>query len=146
MKYDDAKWHVGGQFPTDLSYDHACTHIAFFLGWVVLRGLESDLFHTRYLTPLSLFREKRIDPLTLLHQIFDDRLIDDFLCEECNLFANSYYLSDKYFGDYVDLLASTAPSPYHVEITWDNLHRVAAMLDQRFDEWRNMRAVGLRSR
>ena len=33
MKYDDASWHYGGNFPKGLSRKNGATHIAFFLVW-----------------------------------------------------------------------------------------------------------------
>jgi hypothetical protein len=38
MKYDDASWHYGGDFPTDLPRKAGSTHIALFLACAVLNG------------------------------------------------------------------------------------------------------------
>jgi hypothetical protein len=34
MKYDDASWHYGGDFPADLPREAGSTHIAMFLAWL----------------------------------------------------------------------------------------------------------------
>ena len=36
MKYDDAGWHVGGDFPDDLPPEAGATHIGMFAAWCML--------------------------------------------------------------------------------------------------------------
>ncbi|WP_441328174.1 DUF7832 domain-containing protein [Mesorhizobium album] len=33
MKYDDASWHSGGNFPRELPPEAGATHIAMFVAW-----------------------------------------------------------------------------------------------------------------
>jgi hypothetical protein len=35
MKYDDATWHSGGDFPKDLPAEAGATHIGMFVSWGV---------------------------------------------------------------------------------------------------------------
>ncbi len=35
MKYDDASWHFGGDYPSDLPQENACTHTGVFLAWAL---------------------------------------------------------------------------------------------------------------
>ncbi|WP_265102660.1 hypothetical protein [Acinetobacter sp. 'aerobic (ED)'] len=39
MKYDDASWHYGGDFPADLPQEAGATHIGMFLTWMLLQTL-----------------------------------------------------------------------------------------------------------
>lgn len=39
MKYDDASWHVGGDFPKELPPEAGATHIGMFAAWCMLNGL-----------------------------------------------------------------------------------------------------------
>jgi len=39
MKYDDASWHYGGDFPDDLPDEAGATHTGMFLAWALLSGL-----------------------------------------------------------------------------------------------------------
>jgi len=45
MKYDDASWHYGGDFPKDLPNEAGATHIAMFVAWCLLNGLAGEI-HT----------------------------------------------------------------------------------------------------
>jgi hypothetical protein len=36
MKYDDASWHFGGEFPKDLPEEAAATHTGMFVAWAFL--------------------------------------------------------------------------------------------------------------
>jgi hypothetical protein len=38
MKYDDASWHHGGDFPAGQPQEHGGTHIALFLRWCFVKG------------------------------------------------------------------------------------------------------------
>ncbi|SOS30484.1 hypothetical protein PL963_P500031 (plasmid) [Pseudomonas cerasi] len=46
MKYDDASWHHGGDFPADQPKEHGGTHIALFLRWCFVKGWAGD-FHVK---------------------------------------------------------------------------------------------------
>lgn len=43
MKYDDASWRYGGEFPAELDETAGATHIAMFAAWCVLNGLSAEL-------------------------------------------------------------------------------------------------------
>lgn len=44
MKYDDASWHYGGDFPEELPDEAGATHTGIFLAWALLVGLSGE-FH-----------------------------------------------------------------------------------------------------
>lgn len=45
MKYDDASWHSGGDFPKDLPASAGATHIGMYAAWALQSGLAGEL-HT----------------------------------------------------------------------------------------------------
>ena len=42
MKYDDASWHYGGDFPADLPQAAGATHIGMFLAWLIRNDYASQ--------------------------------------------------------------------------------------------------------
>ena len=42
MKYDEASWHYGGDFPADLPASAGATHIGLFLAWMLIKGFASE--------------------------------------------------------------------------------------------------------
>lgn len=126
LKYDDASWHSGGQFPEDLSSSAAATHAGMFLAWAILNGLGSEVhaggpaLRDRTATPGAYF----------LHQC-DGKLTDEDLTPLGQAFAAAYFsLEDgQYIHDYVELLCSEHATPYHAADTWATYavieHRIA---------------------
>ena len=42
MKYDDASWHFGGDYPEDLPDENGATHIGMFLAWCIAHNFFSE--------------------------------------------------------------------------------------------------------
>lgn len=139
MKYDDASWHYGGDFPADLPPESGATHIAIFFAWAITRNLEGK-FHTEEETDrarLDQVRNRQIDPREFFIAACDEKLTDEDLSDEGNAFASEYYESES--GYFVDLDATFADSGdtfYHLANTWENYERMFGVLDQRFAEWK----------
>ncbi len=134
-KYDDASWHHGGDFPSELSYEHACVHIGMFMGWLVDRELQGALLVQEFKDVLDRFRRRELTPVELLHACCDDKLISGDLSDEGNAFATAYYDS-MYIDDYDELLAEELPTLYHVENSWSNYDRLKKRIDQRYAHWK----------
>ncbi len=142
MAYDKLDWHVGGTFPDDLPEEAGATHIGFFIAWAITRGLEGDVHHEdeRSQEPLAAVRERRMTGRTFFLKECDAKFWEDDLNDVANEFARAYYGADEapsYLDDYVTLLAEDLPSEYHVEDSWENFDKVAALLDRRFAEWKS---------
>jgi len=76
QKYDDASWHAGGDFPSDLSYSQGGVHIAIFLAWLIRRGLYNpELFET---ADVEMVRRQGVSILGLLDR-FDEKLVAEEL-------------------------------------------------------------------
>lgn len=101
MKYDDANWHSGGDFPQNSPTEFGGTHIALYLRWCFCKGWAGEI-HTEDYPELI---EQVIDGTKSATEFFfeycDGKLTDEDLSAEGNQFTNQYY-GDKglYLGDY----------------------------------------------
>ena len=139
MKYDDASWHYGGDFPSDLPPAAGATHIGMFLTWAILQGLAGK-FHLEHSPgPLEQLRQRTITPAQFLIRACGEKFTDQDLSEEGNAFAKAYFKSENrridYLNDYQDTLGYAGPSVYHVADTWENYDLLAPVIQKRFDDW-----------
>ncbi len=137
-KYDDASWHSGGNFPSDLDDDNAYTHIGMFLGWAIDNELEGSLLREEFADLLQQYRAREITGAEFLHACCDNKLTDDDLNEEGNSFAEEYYESDRYYDDYAEVF-ERHPTLYHVEDNKENYGLISKRIGVRFEEWKRSR-------
>jgi len=141
MKYDDASWHSGGDFPSELPPEAGATHVGMFLAWALLRGLGGRLVLENSAAAVQGLRSRSVVPGAFFMNECDGKLTDEDLNEQGNAFASQYYVSEtgQYFADYEATLGGILPTLYHVVDSWDNFDKVAPVLDRRFAEWRDRR-------
>ena len=130
MKYDDASWHYGGDFPSDLPPEAGATHIGMFVAWAFLEGLnnpEEDFD----IEPL-ISRTKT--PGAYLFDYLDGKFVESMLNEKGRRFAKLYFSleNEVYIQDYSRKLLNGLPTLYHVQDTWSNFDILKPMLDNRF--------------
>lgn len=136
MKYDDAEWHYGGDFPDGTPVSYGFTHIGFFLSWVVETDLLSDFIRSESPGAVIAARNRTVSPIALLED-WDGKLVNDMLTEEGNKFAAYYYNLESdsgYIPDYVEEFSEYGA--YEVEPTWENFDRIKPVIDRRYQEWR----------
>jgi len=146
MKYDDASWHYGGDFPSDLPQGAGSTHIAMFLAWAASRGLISALHIEEAPLELAQLAVRSITPVQWFTTICDEKLTAGDLDDRGNLFARAYYANDEgihaeegsYIIDYIGLF-SDFESPYEVPDTWTTFDAIARVIDRRFETWLSSR-------
>ena len=134
-KYDDAKWHYGGDFPAELPMEASATHIGMFFAWAVLVGLvvDEDWFDLAAIRERFVSRSS-LPGATFLHE-FDGKLVDDIFSPEGAEFTTAYYENGNgYFVDYEKTLGDKLPSLYHVEDGWRTFDRLKSVLNKRFTE------------
>jgi hypothetical protein len=133
MKYDDASWHSDGNFPEGVPAENSATHVGMFLGWAVLRDLVGDMHRTNEESAFDLerIRNRHFRPRDYVLNWCDGKLTEDDLNEEGNAFAAAYY-QESYLADWAELF----PDNYRVDDSWQNFDRVIAILDWRYDAWR----------
>jgi hypothetical protein len=133
VKYDDAAWHYEGNFPAGVAPENGATHIGMFFGWAIQRDLVSDRHHADEDVAFDLerIRNRQLRPRDFVLNWTDGQLTDDDLNDEGNAFAAAYY-QERYLADWAELF----PDNYRVDDSWENFDRVLAILDWRFDSWR----------
>lgn len=140
MKYDDASWHYGGDFPDELPPEAGATHTGMFLAWALLNGLGGS-FHTEECPEdFENLKQRTITPAQFLINACDEKFTDEDLSDEGNEFAADYYRAGgqmkDYIKDYEELFASGIPSLYHVPDTWESFDRLSPRIQERYDQWK----------
>ncbi len=143
MKYDDASWHHGGDFPADLPQEAGGTHIAMFVVWCWAKGMAGALTRDEFPEILQAVSSRSDSPGAIFARGSDDKFTDEDLNDEGNAFASAYYgvggeLRD-YVRDYESTLGRGLPSVYHVSDTWEVFDRLEPVIARRFKAWRGKR-------
>ncbi|MHA6206267.1 DUF7832 domain-containing protein [Dyella soli] len=103
MKYDDASWHSGGQFPEGSPAEYGGTHIALLLKWCVLKGWAGQLHKGEGATALGQLMHGEISATDFLFEFCDGKLTDEDLDDQGNAFVSVYYGDHgDYLNDYAD--------------------------------------------
>ena len=136
MKYDDASWHYGGDFPNDLPTSAGVTHIAMFAVWCWENGLAGDeiLEETEALEAVK----RRVDtPGNIFTKASDEKFIDADLNAEGNRFTASYYNEQGYFNDYANSVSASFSTLYHAPDTWETYDKLKPVISRRYRIFRN---------
>ena len=144
MKYDDASWHAGEDFPKDVPEGAGGTHTGMFVAWALLSGLAGEVHVDDLPKDLERLRSRGVTPGRFFLDVCDGKFTDEDLNEEGNAFAQGYFDFEKgaYLGDYDRILTGGLPSQYHVADTWENFDLLRPVLDQRLEEWRRKGKAG----
>jgi len=135
-KLDDASWHYGGDFPSDLPQKASATHIGMFFAWASERGLlddQADMFELSEVNAAVVARSS--SPGEIFIRSCDEKLITDDFTAEGAAFAALYY-GNPYYSDLSDVLPENLPSLYHMADSWETFDLLRPVVDQRFDEWK----------
>jgi len=134
MKYDDASWHYGGNFPADLPNEAGATHSGMFLAWALLNGLAGPI---HVASEIGILRDRSKTPGQFFMLFSDGKLTDEDLNDEGNAFAAAYFdlQGGKFLADYEAALGAGLPGLYHVPDTWKSYDVIRPVLDRRFAEW-----------
>jgi hypothetical protein len=141
MKYDDASWHSGGDFPGDLPSEAAATHTGMFLAWALLSGKDGDLHSEGSPAPIEKLRTHSVTPGEYFLSECDGKFTDEDLNNEGNAFAADYYALEtgQFLRDYEATLGAELPTLYHIADSWQNFDKLKPILDRRFQNWRSAR-------
>ncbi len=136
MKYDDASWHYGGDFPKDLPPSAGATHIGMFLSWCLLNGLGGALHTEEFADQLEKLKNRTITPGQHFLSVCDEKFWDQDLSEEGNEFAKAYYdfTEGEYISDYGNALSLKGKSLYHIPDTWATFDKLAPIIKRRYEE------------
>ena len=101
MKYDDASWHYGGDFPADQPQEHGGTHIALFLKWCFLKGWAGDLHTEDEPEAVEAVVNGKLSATEFFFKYCDGKFTDEDLNDAGNSFASKYYgNTGLYLEDY----------------------------------------------
>jgi hypothetical protein len=144
VKYDDASWHYGGDFPEGLPPEAGATHIAIFVAWAATAGLIGQFHSDESPELLTRLLDRSITPGAWFIAVCDEKFTDQDLNEEGNAFAADYYLDSEpkkhnYLGDYAQAFPGLEDL-YCVPDDWDSLDRLKPLLDKRLSDWRLLKA------
>ena len=139
MKYDDASWHYGGDFPDDLPQSAGATHSGMFLTWALLNDMAGSLHTDDFPDDLARLKAREITPGQFLLTVCDGKFTDQDLNEEGNAFAAAYFNfeSGQYLADYETALCGDLPTLYHAADTWESYDQLAPVLNSALRRWRS---------
>ena len=131
MKYDDASWHYGGEFPSDSPEEYGATHIALFMKWCFIKGwigtlhLEEEPEDTRRVT------EGALSATEYFFKYCDGKLSNEDFNDEGNKFAEQYYGDDGlYLEDFAEHFSDMM---YVVPESDFDFERFSEILDSRYE-------------
>lgn len=130
MKYDDASWHYGGNFPSDSPEEYGGTHIALFLRWCFTKGWSGKLHQDEEPEEVAGVINGSLSATEFLFKYCDGKLTDEDFNREGNTFAEKYYGNDGYYlEDYAKHFGSNmyvAPENEH------DFNKFSVILENRF--------------
>ena len=137
MKYDDASWHYGGEFPEDLPQEAGATHIGMFVAWCLLNGLAGEIHIEDFPEGVEKLKNREMTPGQWFCAFCDEKFTDEDLSKEGNEFALKYYQSEDalYLSDYSDSVIGNLATAYHVIDSWDNYDLLAPIISNRYNDW-----------
>jgi hypothetical protein len=133
---DQAAWHYGGDFPSELPPENGGTHIGMYLAWIIQRDLGSAVLRKYARDSLPLLHQRKITGRKLLFTQLDEKFLGSLLTKVGKDFTRDYYETNCYIDDYEAVLGGALPTLYHVEDSWDNYDKLAPIIDERFSRWR----------
>jgi hypothetical protein len=138
MKYDDATWHSGGDFPEDLPPEAGATHTGMYLAWALLSGLGGRIHTEECPEDLECIRNRELTPGAFFLKVCDGKFTDEDLNDEGNAFTSKYFdlETGSYVEDYTSILDDDLESIYHVADSWETFELIRPLLDRKLAAWR----------
>lgn len=104
MKYDDASWHYGGEFPEGSPIEYGATHIALIMKWCFQKGWAGDLHINNVASNNDLQKmiANEMSATDFFMHWCDGKLTDEDFNEQGNVFLKEYYGKEGalYLPDY----------------------------------------------
>ena len=137
MKYDDASWHYGGDFPNNLDDEAGATHIGMFVAWCLLNDLAGELHTDEFPEELKKLTNKESTPGKWFINNCDEKFTDEDLNELGNKFCKYYYAAENapYLGVYESTLSSNISHLYAVPDSWESYDKLEPKIKSDFNEW-----------
>jgi len=130
MKYDDASWHSGGDFPKDSPQEFGGTHIALMLKWCFVKGWAGELHLQENRGDVEKLMRGEKSATEFLFQWCDGKFTDEDLTAEGNAFVGVYYGDG---GAYLQDYASTfGEQMYVVDEGGHDFDKFSKMVERRY--------------
>ena len=115
-----------------------------FLAWAIMNDLEAESHRKESPAAVAAVRAKQMTGRQFLFKQCDGKFWEEDLSDEGNAFAQFYYGADGTFGPYLAdyeavLVGDDLASSYHVEDTWQNYDKIAAVISRKFEDWKQRR-------
>jgi hypothetical protein len=155
-KYDDASWHYGGDFPSELPIENGGTHIGLFLAWCIDNNLISQFQIEESSADINLVLQRKITGRDFFLTNCDEKFTSEDLNELGNSFAEDYYVDEGEFAKrscsylqdfsnvaegYFESTGQNGKTVYHLEDTWDFYDVFKEIIDIRFAQWKKFRNI-----
>lgn len=73
MKYDDASWHYGGDFPADLPQAAGAAHIGMFLAWLIRNDYASQELIEEAEEEIGSLKSEKLSGAQFLLRVLDEK-------------------------------------------------------------------------
>jgi hypothetical protein len=145
--YDQASWHLDGEWPRGLPREQACVHAGLYLGWLAERGLLSEEMKREFRVELEAFRRRQLTG-PRLYALAGRALTSEMLSAEGRAFTEAYYDLDSgaFLADYEAALGAGRRSLFEVPDTWKGFEALAPVLDERLEAFRARPIPGRKKR
>ena len=135
MKYDNASWHYGGNFPKGSPQEYGGTHIALMLKWCFLKGWAGELHMQEDRDDVERLIRGEKSATDFLFECCDGKFTDQQLNEEGNAFISVYFGED---GPYTNDYAATFGKQMYIAPESDHdFHLFSAMVEKRYRAFMN---------
>ncbi len=135
--FDKAKYHFDSINEAELNEEQAYVHTGLFFAWIIKNDLYSDFLFEESKEEIEKTKAEKISP-SELYMNWDGVLIGEFLNKVGFNFAMDYFEFDKgdYANDYEETLTlENDPDIFRVKNNWKNYHKLAKVIDSRFEKW-----------
>ena len=103
MKYDDASWHYGGDFPEHAPIENGGIHIALYLKWAFLKGWAGEIHLEEDESEVDKVLSSEMTATEYFFKYCDGKLTDEDFNSDGVAVANRYYGDDGlYLDDYAN--------------------------------------------
>lgn len=135
--FDKAKWHYGGNFPSELKNYQAFVHTGFYLGWIIINKMTNEDFRKEYSEAITLINQRKLSPVQFYQDSLDGVFNSEILTKEGVEFTKNYFEleSGLYLKDYEIVFCKNAPTLYHVKDTWNNFNTICDLIARRYRKY-----------
>lgn len=136
MKYDDASWHYGGEFPEGSPIEYGATHIALIMKWCFQKGWAGDLHINNVASNNDLQKmiANEMSATDFFMQWCDGKLTDEDFNEQGNVFLKEYYGKEGalYLPDYASFFGDLM---YVKDESEHDFAKFSSMVEKRYLEF-----------